>query len=161
MKTAEWFVCLPYKNVDILIPQDMVQRSSYAGAVSQAVLGRAFANGTALTELDSDSGGKRGMMLDRTLFPGNGKDGGPAGDAKIVTELFLKTSTPVTLMSSALPRVEYIKLSDFRVFSGMLGKALLRHGIVACRFVALDNGFQVQYVIDAEKLFGLEGGPGE
>ena len=56
---------------------------------------------------------------------------------------------------------EYIKLSDFRVFSGMLGKALLRHGIVACRFVALGNGFQVQYVIDAEKLFGLEGGPGE
>lgn len=130
MKTTRWFTCLPYGGFEILIPQEVILRSSYA---SDDGRGR-IAQSSSLKEIVFDGITEK---IFRTEFK-----------KKPVTEIVVLTDEPVSITTGTVPRVDILPLKEFKVFEGITGKALLDKGLLACRF-AEDK---VQFLVDLKRI---------
>ncbi len=130
MKTSEWFICLPFKDFDILIPQEVVRESTYAIMQEMSFL----AQMNEYEECNFDN--ILSTIFNREL------------SSRIIAELEVLSEPHIILRTGAIPRVLGIELKQFKILNSSIGSALRKKGIIAIRFA--DN--HIQYLMDIKKI---------
>lgn len=130
MKKIKWFAVFKFENVDLLISQDCIEEGGYSGDIQSAF----------------DSAGENGQIFFLDDFV-HDKFGDNQSD-KIVTALQIKSEYPLFLVTSIVPKVESLAISEFGILTGFLGKWLLDCGFIAFRF----SENRIQYLVDINKV---------
>ncbi|MCH5295070.1 MAG: hypothetical protein J1F14_04125 [Treponema sp.] len=128
MNANEWFACLGYRTVDILIPQDNIFESVYC-APSSIGGAQDFCEVFHIDDFISNVFGE--------------KFTGPE-----VARLIIKGEQPLAVKSRIVPDVIQIDFDTFTISKGIMGKKLFSIGILASRFE--DN--RVQYLLDINQI---------
>jgi hypothetical protein len=130
LKITEWFACLSFSKIDILLPRDTIRECRYdAAAVS-----------------DTGNSGDSVLLvnLDQILKKNLGL---PVPDS-VSCILIVTGIHDYAVQTGVSPRMMEIELAEFRPVSGLTGSFLLRSGIIAFRF--LQN--RIQYAVDIQKI---------